>query len=847
MTMRDAVKSTSVAELLFRVMGPGWVTSATLRLGSVMMLLVLTGALTVFQANSAQAQGQFIPCVAPSLPLVKIPELVAENGELRKTIMLTDVTQRSNLTSDPANTNCRAQFVRNFVGVNATLPYYLGAAPRSGYTPPARPSEFYSDPVPGPTLRARVGDLIQLTFLNQVDAAHYPDTIDAGDSVGACDESSGSPGYPQKAHEIFPNCFHGSSSANIHFHGTHTNPSSTGDNVFLNIGPSPRLPPLNGQPTVTSKMADDWLNGFFDACERNLKENVLSQWPYLWEDLPSTYRQAQEQLIRAYDNNRPDPEKLWPVDEYQIATRQWPQYYIGAYPYCFRLPDFTAGTWPPPRRPAPGGQANRALPTLQMGQAPGIHWYHAHKHGSTTINVLNGMTGAFIIEGSYDDDLNRSFGTIEVPNPGGAQGSSLKVPWTRAQPVLVLNELGVSPTLLGGGSGPNIPFSVNGRMQPVLTMRPNEVQLWRIVNTSSRTFANIVGPPSGFEWRQLAQDGVQFSQSNYDRSARATSFLLAAGNRVDLLVKAPGTASANLVPVEIQRTVTRTGLSDMPKVTLMSVQVTGDTPSNRKQTEFIAKAPVPPPFLADIKDSEIAGTKNITFNSGPSLSAMQHTVDGKQFDGSTGAEVLLGRAEEWKIMNTTAGNTGPIDHPFHIHINPFQIVEVFDPNESLLDAKTGQRLMDPESGSPLVDAATNKPLLDEHTGKTIMDPKTLTPFPKYVFDEKAKKVDGQCVINPQSKPQDWKPCGNVSGAQPNLIWWDTFPIPSGKIATDANGNVLKDAKGEPIVVPGYFKMRSRFVDYPGLFVLHCHILAHEDRGMMTVVEVRPLFPPVQHH
>jgi FtsP/CotA-like multicopper oxidase with cupredoxin domain len=41
------------------------------------------------------------------------------------------------------------------------------------------------------------------------------------------------------------------------------------------------------------------------------------------------------------------------------------------------------------------------------------------------------------------------------------------------------------------------------------------------------------------------------------------------------------------------------------------------------------------------------------------------------------------------------------------------------------------------------------------------------------------------------------------------------------------------------VIPGYFKMRSRFVDFAGQYVLHCHILAHEDRGMMTVVEVVP--------
>ena len=45
-----------------------------------------------------------------------------------------------------------------------------------------------------------------------------------------------------------------------------------------------------------------------------------------------------------------------------------------------------------------------------MGQAPGTHWYHAHKHGSTALNVANGMTGAFVIEGQYDDDLRKFYG-----------------------------------------------------------------------------------------------------------------------------------------------------------------------------------------------------------------------------------------------------------------------------------------------------------------------------------------------------------------------------------------------------------------------------------------------------
>ena len=37
--------------------------------------------------------------------------------------------------------------------------------------------------------------------------------------------------------------------------------------------------------------------------------------------------------------------------------------------------------------------------------------------------------------------------------------------------------------------------------------------------------------------------------------------------------------------------------------------------------------------------------------------------------------MLLNSAEEWTILNETS-----VAHPFHIHVNPFQIVEVYDPN-----------------------------------------------------------------------------------------------------------------------------------------------------------------------
>ena len=767
------------------------------------------------------ACAQWIPCPAQQ-DLVKIPVLASKDSQdpkdriLRGTLLLSDQQQRLTFRQPPAKkpgetgatTRCAPQYVRVFRGIGAVPP------------PPASDGP-YADPLPGPTLRARVGDLVELTFLNQINPSNFGNSIDRGDQAtgSGCDESSN--GYPTKfprGGDTFPNCFHGSSTANIHFHGTHTNPGSTGDNVFIEVRPSPRS---GGKPEVTEETARQWFDEFFERCKATLlPSDLLRQWPKTWSDFPASYTADQKKLITKYDET-PGIKPLWPVNEAQLKEGAWPQYYIGAYPYCFRLPEYTATAWPPPA-PAPAADHASAAGThaggagtaelagaeparaLMMGQAPGTHWYHAHKHGSTAIDVSNGMTGAFIIEGKYDDELNNFYGKD----------------WTRTQPVMVINQVGVTPNLERNGAGrtdAGEDFSVNGRLNPLVHMKPGEVQMWRIVNTSFRSGAYFLAPQNGFQWRRLAQDGVQFDDVNYQGSLNKP-FLLAAGNRADLLVKAPTSPAACkdqgscAYPFQVIVDIDPSDLTSLNPVTLLSVKVSSGSAPEMK---FMPTAPSFPPFLADIKREEVKGTKKIVFaTSGPT-----HTIDGRKFSGEVGEVVLLNTVEEWTVVNESYGPL--ISHPFHIHINPFQVVEVFSPNDPLLDAngKSVPRV-DPKSGKPVIDQ-NGKPVLEN----------------KYTFSQ--HPLTGQCRLD-RNHPDDWKPC-DVPVQREDLAWWDVFPIPSGAQLPDP------DDPAKTIKVPGHFKMRSRFVDYTGYYVIHCHILAHEDRGMMTIVEVAPLRSPYSHH
>ena len=56
-------------------------------------------------------------------------------------------------------------------------------------------------------------------------------------------------------------------------------------------------------------------------------------------------------------------------------------------------------------------------------------------------------------------------------------------------------------------------------------------------------------------------------------------------------------------------------------------------------------------------------------------------------------------------------------------------------------------------------------------------------------------------------------------------WQDTLALPVSK--KDADGNVVN----------GSVKFLSRYTRFTGKFVIHCHILRHEDEGMMQAVEV----------
>jgi FtsP/CotA-like multicopper oxidase with cupredoxin domain len=650
------------------------------------------------------------------------------------------------------------------------------------------------EPLPGPTLRAKVGDLVELAFFNQINQNNFAATLDKGDadSSAACDQyttssSSKSSSTRAAGGDSMPNCLHGSSTTNVHFHGTHTTPATTGDNVLLFIRPALRD---KGPPVPSEAQSSALLSQFFSACEQRGP-------PKRWTDMPIGWQNLQKSILKYYDSTAvykgkrgglPAISRLWPTDSAEIAAGLWPQYQIGANPYCFPLPKFDSTK-------------------MRMGQAPGTMWYHAHKHGSTALNVANGMTGAFIIEGQYDQDLRSYY------------GSALR------ERVLMIQQLSTAPFPLTNPrtTGPGAPrpqISVNGRLNPVVGMRGGEVQLWRIVNGAFRdaiqfayfqpqktTPCDSVPKTASVQWRQIAQDGVQFNLWNYQNVGTVNSrFNLAPANRADLLVKAPTQPGKySLCVIRNSALFVQDSAPAPPDAPSVLLTVSIDTARANPAMDFIpdSRFPTFPTFLRDIQDGEIRTHRDLTFGAGNS------TINDTSFaDHHVKQAMLLNTAEEWTVKNAANDKS----HPFHIHINPFQITELFEPNA-------------PEA----------------------LDPKNA------------------CYVN-ANDPTTFKPCQKRQPSAP-WIWWDTFAIPTAQIIK-LNSSVCTTIKACPKAlqpyttctaatltkaalctetIPGWFRMRSRFVDFIGQYVLHCHILIHEDRGMMQLIEVVTNGSPYSHH
>lgn len=434
---------------------------------------------------------------------------------------------------------------------------------------------------------------------------------------------------------------------------------------------------------------------------------------------------------------------------------------------------------------------------IREDHPPGTYWYHPHLHGSSAIQVGSGMAGALIIEGAIDDvpqiaaALERIF-MFQAPiydSTGKLESFAQVADITNTEP----------------------PFMINGVRRPTILMKSGEVQNWRLVNAGT------------FNMLNLSLDKHTLYQYSHDGNVRRTlrpvppipesafvpptappatypeGVVLAVANRTNVLVKAgaPGTYDLKTYPIEMGRNPAAVLTGDI----VATVIVLPDAfPMN------LPPEPLPvTPFLDPITDEELA------------------------------AHGGLKRTIVMRVMRST-----PVTNP------PFTgaaVTPLVEPPPGELPDWVFQQYYPPDAQPPKLSQIANKVYALGSAGDASSTnpgmPTTYIPFQssKAITQMVAlNAVEEWTIVNMNNIRHPFHIHVNpmyivaVNGkklAEP--YWADTVPMPY-------NDNPPAPGTDTPSTVTSV-TFRMRFLHYTGRYVMHCHMLVHEDMGMMQGVTV----------
>ncbi|ACB00297.1 MULTISPECIES: multicopper oxidase family protein [Cyanophyceae] len=336
-------------------------------------------------------------------------------------------------------------------------------------------------------------------------------------------------------------------------------------------------------------------------------------------------------------------------------------------------------------------------------QRAGTYWYHPHHHGFVAEQLFQGLAGLIVVRGDLD----------ELPEIRAAQEEFFVLQdFNRDRPPQGM--MGSHMNLMAGREGNLI--TVNGLFHPEIAVTKDLVRL-RLLNASPSRFYRL--QLYGQKLMQIAGDDGAFSQP-----LERDELLLTPGQRAEVLIKTQDLPKTPIHLLNLPYQRAQIGIMGQ-QYNNATVAIADFTPS----APTFAPVQIPAQLIPVEPLPEPSRTRRFTLNHGmvPGQ-GMAFLINGEAYRDQPQTTVRLNDVEDWEIVNT-----GTMDHPFHVHVNGFQVVS--------------------RNGVP----------------------------------------------------------------EENIAWADTVLVRVGETV----------------------KIRIAFRDFAGKTVYHCHILDHEDLGMMGQLEILP--------
>ena len=472
----------------------------------------------------------------------------------------------------------------------------------------------------------------------------------------------------------------------------------------------------------------------------------------------------------------------------------------------------------------------------------GTFWYHPHIHGTTAMQVASGMAGALVVEGDRFPSPTRT-GDIDTllkvfqPKASGSSGEVMMLqqipyacftdanyttyhttydakgkeigPWTCGDSEIgrVENFNQVGPPNAWRTSGRYT--LVNGQAQPKIDMLDKQVVRWRLIDagfqetvklrirhiTQPKNLENLLAARSDAGKIETTCDGVDVTQFEvatdgltHSKTISKTTNFLQPGYRSDILFALPkpgfycvyddaadtglndSAKSARLLAVIQAKANPQMAGTDASDQTLfmknqliaaaektqpatVKAKVISDLNDGLQLSKFVPHKSFPAARLEKLQQKKkeyvtfnianLGGKTRFMVEGNPALNEPANVKFAYQAD-RIDHTLVLGDEQIWQL-NSKVGS-----HPFHIHVNPFQIISITDP--------------------------------------------------KVITDPAQKKSRAEFAAQYKDMIGTWKD---------TLMVGDGFKI----------------------------EVATRYQRYIGEYVLHCHILEHEDQGMMQNVKV----------
>lgn len=505
------------------------------------------------------------------------------------------------------------------------------------------------------------------------------------------------------------------------------------------------------------------------------------------------------------------------------------------------------------------GMSNTYVYDIPKNMTPGTYWYHSHLHTLTAMQTYFGLAGMLLVGRAdseiplvtekhipirtmllqYNTVFDRQDGLSQMTNPNWPQwvstlikpqgdqlaagtyrpllapvnflqskrGTEWATVWY-AGPLSIDNKRGRfqfvpmnlqrftpfdknGPVMKANLKLPDYErdtqFTVNGQFEPMLKVKPGQTEIWVLANVSDIAYMNVrlTETATGYHPKiaVVGQDGIAYGAVEYPHEMEGTELLIPPATRFAIAVTMPPEGGLRM---ELP------GLgSGARALTAEGILYTNN------------------------------GTKNPPGHLG-SLSVLPESISYADGFFVFPSQTLLNAVPEAGHGVTTAFVPGQkLDAPTPFH----------DLSQMTPDVKRTMLI--------------NGGFLNNHASK--QDPKAFT----YAFFGNAFP-NVPLVQARLGSVEEWDFVNDNNDAHPIHVHVNDFQVTAYHDPTvglklgpqmhgEDNANVPAPLMGpeEAVIQPGTLSMRTHFIDYLGLYVLHCHRLNHEDNGLMMLVNVIP--------